>query len=233
VIAISLILSWIVAVIFTPFIAYYLPQRADARDDAGEPDEQYEGRFYGWFRRLLDRCLERRKTVVGLALTMFIASMLLFQIGVPRQFFPASDRPELVVDLQVAKCQLRPDPGRCRADGELLATDKRILSVTSYVGGIAALLPPLNVQTPDITLAELVLQTRDEEAREAVIGHIQGLFATHFPEARGRVSRLENGPSVGQPLQYRVAGPALAQIIPSRTSWRPDPGGQPCARREQ
>ena len=217
VIAISLVLSWIVAVIFTPFIAYHLlPQRADARDDAGEPEEQYEGRFYGWFRRVLDRCLDRRKTVVAVALAMFLGSMLLFQIGVPRQFFPASDRPELVVDLQLSQNASFAQTQAVAARMEkLLARDDRVVSTTAYVGGGSPrFYLPLNVQTPDITLAELVLQTRDEEAREGVIASIQSLFATHFPEARGRVSRLENGPSVGQPVQYRVAGPDLAQIMP-------------------
>jgi multidrug efflux pump len=121
---------------FTPFIAYHLlPQRADARDDAGEPEEQYEGRFYGWFRRVLDRCLDRRKTVVAVALAMFVGSMLLFQIGVPRQFFPASDRPELVVDLQLSQNASFAQTQAVAARMEkLLARDDRVVSTTAYVG---------------------------------------------------------------------------------------------------
>nr|WP_317894258.1 efflux RND transporter permease subunit [uncultured Sphingomonas sp.] len=220
VIAIALILSWVVAVIFTPFLAYHLlPQRADARDDAGEPEEQYDSRFYGWFRRLLDRALDRRKLVVGVAAGLFVGACLLFQWGVPRQFFPASDRPELVVDLQLSQnasfAQTEAVAQRMEA---LLAKDPRVRSVTSYVGGGSPrFYLPLNVQIPDITLAELVLQTADEDAREEVIAEIQTLFATRFPEIRGRVSRLENGPSVGQPVQYRVAGPDLAAIVPVAT----------------
>lgn len=217
VIAISLILSWIVAVIFTPYLAYHLlPQRKDAREDAGEPEEQYEGRFYSWFRRLLDRCLDRRKSVVAVSAAMFVGAVLLFQWGVPRQFFPASDRPELVVDLQLSQnASFAQTQALAKRMETLLAKDTRVTSVTSYVGGGSPrFYLPLNVQTPDLTLAELVLQTKGEEEREEVITHIQQLFATSFPEVRGRVSRLENGPSVGQPLQYRIAGPDLAAITP-------------------
>lgn len=217
VIALSLVLSWFVAVIFTPFLAYHLlPQRADARDDAGEPEEQYEGRFYSWFRRALDRCLDRRKTVVAAAAALFVGSVFLFQFGVPRQFFPASDRPELVVDLQLSQNASFAQTQAVAARMEkLLAKDERVTSVTSYIGGGSPrFYLPLNVQTPDITLAELVLQTKDEEAREEVIAHVQDLFAAQFPEARGGVSRLENGPSVGQPVQYRLAGPDLDALAP-------------------
>jgi len=217
VIALALVLSWIVAVIFTPFLAYYLlPQRKDAREDAGEPEEQYEGRFYGWFRRSLDLCLDRRKTVVGVTAAMFVAAVFLFQVGVPRQFFPSSDRPELVVDLQLSQNASFAQTQAVAARMErILAKDDRVSSVTTYVGGGSPrFYLPLNVQTPDISLAELVLQTRDEEARDDVLADIQKLFTSQFPEARGRVSRLENGPSVGQPLQYRVAGPDLDKITP-------------------
>jgi multidrug efflux pump len=90
-----------------------------------------------------------------------------------------------------------------------------VTSVTTYVGGGSPrFYLPLNVQTPDIALAELVLQTSDEDARDEVLADIQKIFASQFPEARGRASRLENGPSVGQPLQYRIAGPDLDRIAP-------------------
>ncbi|MDK2770420.1 MAG: efflux RND transporter permease subunit [Sphingomonas sp.] len=217
VIALALVLSWIVAVIFTPFITYHLlPQRKDAREDAGEPEEQYEGRFYDWFRGLLDRCLDRRKSVVIVAAALFVGSVFLFQWGVPRQFFPSSERPELVVDLQLSQnASFAQTEAVARRMETLLARDERITSITSYVGGGSPrFYLPLNVQTPDIALAELVLRTKSEEAREEVIAHLQHLFATQFPEVRGRVSRLENGPSVGQPLQYRVTGPDLDAIAP-------------------
>ncbi len=217
VIALSLVLSWIVAVLVTPYLAWHiLPQRSDAREDAPEPEEQYSGRFYGWFRQVLERCLKWRKAVVVLALAMFVGSAVLFQFAVPRQFFPASDRPELVVDLQLSQNAGIEQTRRVAQRMErLLAKDQRIMSVTSYVGGGSPrFYLPLNVQTPDITLAELVLLTRDEEAREQVIESLHALLATQFPEVRGRVSRLENGPSVGQPVQYRVAGPDLAAITP-------------------
>jgi multidrug efflux pump len=145
VIAISLVLSWIVAVIFTPFIAYHLPQRADARDDAGEPDEQYEGRFYGWFRRCSTAAWNgARRWWVWL--TMFVASMLLFQIGVPRQFFPRPTGPNWWSTCS-RKMPASPRPRPSPRAWKSCWRHERILSVTSYVGGIAALLPA--AQRPD------------------------------------------------------------------------------------
>ncbi|MBT0670928.1 efflux RND transporter permease subunit [Novosphingobium profundi] len=217
VIALALVLSWIVAVIFTPYIAFHLlPQRENAREDAPEPDEQYTGRFYAWFRRVLEHCLTHRKLVVGVSAALFVASLALFQFAVPRQFFPASDRPEVVVDLQLSRnASFAQTQALATRMEVLLAGDSRVTSVTSYVGGGSPrFYLPLNVQTPDLTLAELVLQTTGEEAREDVIAHVQDLLATRFPEVRGRVSRLENGPSVGQPVQYRIAGDDLAALEP-------------------
>jgi multidrug efflux pump len=222
VIALSLVLSWFVAVIFTPFLAYHLlPQRADARDDAGEPEEQYEGRFYSWFRRALDRCLDRRKTVVAAAAALFVGSVFLFQFGVPRQFFPASDRPELVVDLQLSQNASFAQTQAVAARMEkLLAKDERVTSVTSYVGGGSPrFYLPLNVQTPDITLAELVLQTKDEEAREEVIAHVQDLFAAHFPRRAGASAGWRTG--LRRPARaISPAGPDLDALAPLRRSWK-------------
>jgi multidrug efflux pump len=119
VIAISLVLSWIVAVIFTPFIAYHLlPQRADARDDAGEPEEQYEGRFYGWFRRVLDRCLDRRKTVVAVALAMFWGRCCCSRSACPSILSRVRPTRTGGRPSAVAKCKLRPDAGRRRPHGK-------------------------------------------------------------------------------------------------------------------
>ena len=217
VVALSLAISWIVAVIFTPFLAYHLlPQKPDARDDAGEPEEQYGGRFYDRLRGAIDWCLDRRVLVVGVSAALFVGSVLLFRVAVPQQFFPASERPELVVDLNLNEnASFDQTKAVAQRMERLLAGDGRIVSVTSYVGGGSPrFYLPLNVQTPDIALAELVVVTRDEEAREEVFARLQQLFASSFPEARGRVSRLENGPSVGQPIQYRVAARDLATAAP-------------------
>ena len=145
-----------------------------------------------------------------------MGSVLLFRVAVPQQFFPASERPELVVDLNLNEnASFEQTKAVAQRMERLLAGDERIVSVTSYVGGGSPrFYLPLNVQTPDIALAELVVVTRDEEAREEVFARLQQLFASSFPEARGRVSRLENGPSVGQPIQYRVAARDLATAAP-------------------
>jgi multidrug efflux pump len=128
---------------------------------------------------------------------------------VPQQFFPESDRPELMVDLWLPQnASYAATEGEVRAMEQALAGNEDILSVTSYVGvGSPRFYLPLDQQTPNINFGQLVVMTHGEESRERVLAHIQKLFEHDFPLVRGRVTRLENGPPVGYPVQFRVSGP--------------------------
>jgi multidrug efflux pump len=211
VVGISLMLSWVVAVVFTPYLGFtLLKEHAVAHHDE---DAVYQRGFYRHFRRFVDACLVRRKLVIGITALAFVASMALFRV-VPQQFFPASDRPELMVDLWLPQAATFEASEREVAALEAtLRDDPDVVAVTSYVGtGSPRFYLPLDVQTPNLNLGELMVMTRGGEARERVLRKIEQLFEDDFPMVRGRVNRLENGPPVGYPLQYRVHGNDNAQV---------------------
>lgn len=206
VVGLALLLSWVVAVVFTPYLAYrLLPSRTAAHADE---DAVYARPWYRRFRALVVACLERRRTVVGVTVALFALSVALFRF-VPQQFFPASDRPELLVDLWLPQAASYDATERAvRAIEAKLVGDADVASVTAYVGtGSPRFYLPLDQQTPNLNFGQLVVMTKGPAARERVLPRVERLFATDFPQVRGRVSRLENGPPVGYPLQFRVSGP--------------------------
>jgi multidrug efflux pump len=205
VVGLSLVLSWIVAVLFTPYIGFMLLK--EHKDASHDEDAVYQRGFYVRFRRLLDGCLQRRNWVIGATVVAFAGSLLLFQ-SVPRQFFPASDRPELVVDLWMPQAAtFEASQREVQALEQRIKSDPDIADITSFVGnGSPRFYLPLDVQTPNLNLGELLVMTKDREARERVRTKLQTLLGGTFPNVRGRVNRLENGPPVGYPVQFRVYG---------------------------
>jgi multidrug efflux pump len=212
VVGISLILSWIVAVIFTPFIAFKLLPATMAQHGHDE-EAVYQRPVYARFRRLVDWCVVHRRTVVATTVGLFVLSIALFKL-VPQQFFPESDRPELMVDLWLPQgASYAATEREVKAMEQALAGNEDIISVTSYVGvGSPRFYLPLDQQTPNINFGQLVVMTHGEESRERVLTRIQDLFEHDFPLVRGRVTRLENGPPVGYPVQFRVSGPDDRQV---------------------
>ena len=168
----------------------------------------------------MSRCLERRVLVVSATGVAFVAAMVVFALGVPKQFFPASDRPELLVDLRLAhNAGFAATERAARRMEALLAGDTDIVSTSTYIGGGAPrFYLPLDVQTPDVALAQMVILTKGDDARERVAAKVENALATGFPELRGRVATLVNGPPVGQPLQLRVSGADHEQIRGSAES---------------
>jgi multidrug efflux pump len=215
VVGIALILSWLVAVLFTPYLGYkLLPERKAAQGDAhGHAIDTSRG-FYGLFRRLLEACLQRRGLVLGWTLAMFVGALALFQT-VPQQFFPASSRPELMVDLWLPEAaSIAATDGAVSRLEARLKGDPDITAVTGYIGvGSPRFYLPLDVQLPNTNFGQVMVMTKGEEARERVLARIEKLFATDFPNVRGRVSRLENGPPVGYPVKLRVSGPDQRKLI--------------------
>lgn len=211
VVGISLILSWIVAVLFTPFIGYkLLKEEPHAHHDE---DAVYQKGFYVKFRHFVDYCLRQRFWVIAITLAAFVGSLVLFK-AVPQQFFPASDRPELMVDLWMPKAStFEASEVEVRELEKLLKGDPDIEAVTSFVGdGAPRFYLPLDVQTPNLNLGEMMIMTKGGEARERVVAKVRKLFDGRFANVRGRVNRLENGPPVGYPVQFRVYGNDPAKV---------------------
>jgi multidrug efflux pump len=214
VVAISLILSWIVAVLVTPYIAFSVLKEPHKTEGAGH--EQHDGPFYDRFRALVRLCLVHRRKVIAATAGLFVISMGIFAVAVPKQFFPPSDRPELLVDLHLSHNAAFAATERSATRLEaMLRGNPDIVSVSTYIGGGAPrFYLPLDVQTPDVSLAQLVVLTRDEKSRERVREKIEEMLSSSFPELRGRVAGLENGPPVGQPLQLRISGANHEDIRP-------------------
>lgn len=211
VVGLSLVFSWIVAVLFIPYLGYrLLPERKhDAAQAGHDPHAVDTDRsFYGRFRRVLEACMRRRTTVLLVTLAAFAGAIALFKL-VPQQFFPMSARPELMVDLWLPEAaSIEATNAAAVALEDKLAGDKDVVSVTSYIGeGSPRFYLPLDVQLPNTNFAQLMVMTRDEVTREQVVAKINRLFDEGFPNVRGRVSRLENGPPVGYPVRFRISGP--------------------------
>ncbi|MES2127029.1 MAG: efflux RND transporter permease subunit [Pseudomonadota bacterium] len=205
VVGISLVLSWIVAVLFTPYIGFKLLK--EEKHASHDEDAVYRKGFYVKFRRFVDACLQRRGWVIAITLACFAGSLMLFRF-VPQQFFPASDRPELMVDLWMPKAAtFEASQNEVKELEKLLKGDPDIEAVTSFVGnGAPRFYLPLDVQTPNLNLGEMLVMTRGGESRERVKAKLQHLFDDKFANVRGRVNSLENGPPVGYPVQFRVYG---------------------------
>ncbi|MBV8466485.1 MAG: efflux RND transporter permease subunit, partial [Burkholderiales bacterium] len=166
VVGISLILSWLVAVVFTPYLGYkLLPEMAHH----GDEDAVYQKPFYARFRKLVTWCLAHRKTVIAVTVGAFAVAIAAFNF-VPKQFFPSSDRPELMVDMWLPQAATFAETqGQVQAIEAKLKGDPDVVSVTSYVGnGAPRFFLPLDQQLPNLNFAQLTVMTRDEHVRETV-----------------------------------------------------------------
>ena len=215
VLTISLLVSWVVAVIFTPYIgALILPDyRPQAGGGHGGGEEVYQRRFYRIFRAVVDWCVERRWIVIGATIGVFFFSVWAFQF-VQQQFFPSSNRPELIVDLRLPEgSSIRATAAEATKLEALIADDPDVLHYVTYVGGgTPRFYLPLDVQLQQVALSQIVIQARDDDARERVRTKLQQAFDEGFEMVRGRVNRLENGPPVGFPVQFRVSGENPAEV---------------------
>jgi multidrug efflux pump len=214
VVAIALLASWIVAVVFTPYIGVKLLPNFKKLAPGHDPHEIYETRMYRGLRRVIEWCVRWRISVVAATVGIFVLSILAFG-HVQQQFFPLSERPELFF-------QLRLPAGSAfgttlesvkRAEG-LLKDDKDIATYTAYVGrGSPRFWLGLNPQLPDEAFAEIVILSKDVEARERIKTRLEKAVADGaLSEARVRVDRFNFGPPVGFPVQFRVIGPDAAKV---------------------
>jgi multidrug efflux pump len=208
---IALLVSWVVSVLFVPYLGYkLLPDFGKAGTHADE-NAVYATPFYRRFRRLVVWCVSHRWWVVGATAALFLLSIFGFRF-VQQQFFPAASRPELIVDLRLPEgSSLTATEAQVKKMERLLLGDPelrdRIDNFVSYVGsGSPRFYLPFDQQLVNANFGQLIVNTRSNEAREAVRARLQKAFDEDFPEVRGRVNRLENGPPVGFPVQFRVVG---------------------------
>jgi multidrug efflux pump subunit AcrB len=207
VVAIALILSWIVAVLFTPLLGVWVLKKPKVAH-SGE-----SGPIMRTFRHCLEMAMRARWITVLVTLGLFAASLYGMRL-VPQQFFPSSDRTELLVDLQLPTNSsiYATQEAAARLD-KLLEGDQDVDRWSTYVGqGAVRFYLPLNVQLPNDFFGQAVVVTKGLQQRERVKAKIDHALATEFPNVIGRVYPLELGPPVGWPLQYRVSGPEPEQV---------------------
>ncbi len=228
--AISLSLSWIAAVVFVPYLGYYLlPDYSEAPkkpklitwlksrlkmkddEDANHHHDIYNTKFYRAFRQLLSSCVRYRKTVILITVAIFILSLIGFG-KVQQQFFPDSTRLEMVVDLRLTEgaSYQATNAEVQKVEQWLRDWNKKHDGLENFVAYIGTGAPryylPLDVQMPHRGFAQLVILSKNLESRELLRSELLDLFQHRFPSLRASVIRLENGPPVGFPVQFRVDG---------------------------
>ncbi|MCS0580316.1 efflux RND transporter permease subunit [Massilia pinisoli] len=208
--AIALIVSWVVAVTFTPYIGFILLR---VQPHGSGHHDVFDTPMYQRFRRLVDRCVEWRKTTIALSLAVFFLGVFGFKF-IEKQFFPDSSRPELMVEMWTPE-------GTSFAVNEALAKKFEAFaraqpetdSVTSYIGtGSPRFYLPLDQIFPASNVSQFVVLPKNVHQRDALKRKIETLFKNDFPEVRGRVKLLPNGPPVPYPVQFQVMGPDIGVV---------------------
>ncbi|MEO8672946.1 MAG: efflux RND transporter permease subunit [Tahibacter sp.] len=249
VVTIALLISWVAAVVFIPYLGYKLlpdlgkpvaaprpgslagrmaslrlraidalPRRLRAQF-IGKPGahsadhDPYATPFYTRFRSLVDWCVSHRTVVIVATLGLFVASIVGFKF-VQQQFFPDSTRPELMVDMKLTEgASLDATAAQVKKLEAWLAKRPELENYVSYVGtGSPRFYLPLDQQLPQASFAQFVVLAKGTHEREILRTDLLRLFEADFPEVRGRVLRLENGPPVGYPIQFRISGEDIATV---------------------
>jgi multidrug efflux pump len=211
VVGISLIISWIAAVYFTPWIGYNLLKRRRLSREEGA--EAFNGPFYQRLHTIIGWCVRRRRLVVATTLAAFIAGMGAFAF-IPQQFFPASNRPEILTDLWFPEGSSfkATESGTLTLEKALLA-DGDIASVTAVIGsGVPHFYLPLDQQLQNPNFTQLLIMPKSPEKRDEVINRLRSIVPDMLPDVRFKVDRLFNGPPVGWPVQFRVMGPDRTEV---------------------
>ena len=210
--ALALIISWFVAVLFTPYIGYVLLKVKPAASADGH-HELFDTPFYKRLRKVVDWCVDWRKTTIALTLAGFFLGVFGFRF-IEQQFFPDSSRLELMVELWLPEgSSYQATEAQAKKFERFIMQQPGVESVTSYVGtGSPRFYLPLDQIFPQTNVSQIVVLPKDAKARTALRDKIIDIFKKDFPEVRGRVKLLPNGPPVPYPVQFRVTGTEVAKV---------------------
>ncbi|GGC59946.1 efflux RND transporter permease subunit [Undibacterium terreum] len=210
--ALALIISWLAAVLFTPYLGYLLLKVKPAASADGQ-HELFDTPFYTRFRALVNWCVEWRKTTIVITLAVFGLGVYGFKF-IEQQFFPDSARPELMVEMWLPEgSAFKANEAQVKKFEAMISKEPGVESVTSYVGtGSPRFYLPLDQIFPQTNVSQLVVLAKDLKERETLRLKITQIFKTDFPEVRGRVKLLPNGPPVPYPVQFRVTGLEVAKV---------------------
>ena len=208
----ALVISWFAAVIATPFIGSLLLK--EHRVAAGEaPREMFDTPFYRWLRGVIEWCVWNRRAVIVATLASFVLGVLGMQLT-EKQFFPSSNRVELMVDLWLPEgASIRATEREAARIETLLAGSKDVASYVTYVvNGSPRFFLSLDQQLFRTNFAQTIVLTTDVAARERVVAQLRKVIADDFPGLRGRVNRVPLGPPVNYPVQFRISGEDPAEL---------------------
>jgi multidrug efflux pump len=231
--AIALLLSWLAAVVVIPLLGYHIlsehPTRRafgfhrdsqqSANVDQGSSaaravhHDVYDTPFYRRLRTWIGWCVDHRKRVLGVTLVLFVVGLAGFTL-VPQQFFPSSDRSELLVDLRLPEgASLAATLREAQRFESTLGTRPEIDHYVDFVGaGAPRFYLPLDQQLAAPNFAQFVVTAKSVKDREKLAGILAEALRTDYPSLRTRISRLENGPPIGFPVQFRVSGPEIGTV---------------------
>ena len=237
---IALLISWVAAIILIPYLGYkllpdvarqhapmesplyrflrkvlpFLPKMS-AKPAHGVDDEDavYQTRFFRGFRRVVEWCVRFRWVVIIATVMLFGLSVWGFKF-IQQQFFPSSTRLEVLVDLRLPNgASFTATDTSVRKLETYLAKQSGIENWVAYIGtGSPRFYLPLDQQQPNTFFAQFVINTSSIAGREALRSNLITLFDIDFPELRASIQRLENGPPVGFPVQFRVSGPDIPEV---------------------
>jgi multidrug efflux pump subunit AcrB len=208
VLAFALLISWLVAVTFTPYLGVQFLPRTIKNSHAG--NNIYETTGYQRLRRVIDWCVTRRRRVVLATIGVLIASIFGMVTLVEKQFFPNSDRPEVLISVYLPEGTAIANTDRvARRLEQNLLNHPEIRSLSTYVGaGAPRFFISANPEQPDPAFAKIIAVTRGKDSREILIRDLEKQVREgDYPEARVRVSRLLYGPPVNWPVSFRITGP--------------------------
>ncbi|MFY0475554.1 efflux RND transporter permease subunit [Achromobacter marplatensis] len=213
--AIALITSWFAAVVLIPLLGYrLLPERKrESHLPHDHEHDIYNTRFYQRLRGWVAWCVDRRYWVLAATVLIFVVSMAGFKL-VPQQFFPSSDRTELLVDVRLQEgASFAATLRQVERLEKALDGRPEIDHSVSFVGtGAPRFYLPLDQQLATPNFAQLVITAHSVEDREKLAQWLTPMLRQEFPAIRTRLSRLENGPPVGYPVQFRVSGDKISDV---------------------
>lgn len=212
VVGIALVVSWFVAVYFTPWLGYMLlKQRAHA--GTGHHHDAYDTRMYRGVRHAVTWSVRHKAIILLATLGIFAGSLWSFQF-IPQSFFPQSSRPEILVDMWLPEGTAIEEVERqAKALEEKIMPDEDKTFIATFIGeGAPRFFLPLDQQLRNPNYAQLLIMSKGLEERERLIVKLRQVLADDFPTVRSKVDRLFLGPPTGWPVQMRVIGPDKAEV---------------------
>ncbi|WP_457580752.1 efflux RND transporter permease subunit [Ensifer canadensis] len=210
VVGIALVVSWFVAVYFTPWLGNMILKQ---RSHAGGHHDVFDTRFYRRLRSTVSWAVHHRIIVLSMTLVAFFVSLWAFQF-IPKNFFPQSSRPEILVDLWLPEgTSIKEVETQAKALEARMIDDADKRFIATYIGeGAPRFFLPLDQQLRNPNFAQLLVMANDEPARERLILKLRKILAEDFPSIRSKVDRLFLGPPTGWPVQMRVMGPDRQEV---------------------